>query len=160
MKHLPTAILIATLALASSGCSSIATIDIRNPDRLSANETRYPGNATIYVFRGSNAAAALWSFPVEIDGVKVGSVRRETYLAIPAKPGAHWLTTKCPALCGIPGFKANLEVSAGKSYYFTFEPEYSSTMTYTVTSAELRQIDKRFADRLIESYEMSELKTD
>lgn len=158
MKYLASAVLSATLAL--SGCSTIATVDIRNADRLSASGTRYPGNATIYVFRGTSAVSALWSFPVKLDGAKVGSVRRETYLAIPAKPGAHWLMTGGTGLSGIPGFKANLEVSADKSYYFIIEPDISQTMAYTVRSAELRQIDKRFADRLIESYEMSDLITD
>lgn len=158
MRYLASAALLAILV--SSGCSTVATVDIRNADRLSAEETRYPDNATIYVFRGTSLASAAWSFPITLDGKKVGSVRRETYLAIPAKPGAHWLTATCPGLCGLPGFKANLEVGADRSYYFIIEPDISFTAQKTVLSAELRQIDKRFADRLIESYEMSELKVD
>jgi hypothetical protein len=152
MKLLPTSAALA-LALLASGCASIATMNIRNADRLSAPETRYPGHATLYVFRSTSQASALWSFPVSLDGARAGSVRREQYLAIPAKPGTHWLSVTCPGICGLPGFKVNFQVSAGKSYYFVVDPGSSYDYRYSVITTEIRQIDKQYGDRLMETYE-------
>jgi hypothetical protein len=140
------------LSIFLSSCASTSTINIQEPDKLAATESKYSDQSTIYVFRGSSIAGVMWSFPIGLNDVTVGSVRREQYLAFPANVGAHWLTVTCPSLCMMPGFKINLNVSAGKSYYFMIEPSITMENSTTTLSSRLTQIDKGFADRLMETY--------
>ena len=154
MKHL--LFIAVTLCLALTGCTSISTVNLLEPGRFASNESRFPGQATIYVFRGSGMSGAMWSFPITIDGKAVGSIRREQYLAIPATEGAHWLTVICPALCEIPGFKINMDVRADHSYHLMYEPNVSFGYNTVTTSTNLTQIPKEFADRLMENYKQGQ----
>ena len=137
------AIVAAVLSLSMAGCASIATVNIPEPDRFAASESKFPDRATIYMFRGTSSAGAIWSFPVALDQTKIGSIRREQYLAFPATSGAHWLMVTCPSICEMPGFKINLEVAAGKSYYFMIEPNVTFGYNTTMMSSHITQIDKR-----------------
>lgn len=150
-------VVVAVLCLSLSGCASISTINIANPDRFAASESKFPGLATIYMFRGTSMAGAMWSFPVTLDQIEIGSIRREQYLAFPATTGAHWLTVTCPSICAMPGFKINLEATAGKSYYFMIEPDMAIGGNTMTMSSRITQIDKAFAERLMATYEAVEL---
>ncbi|MES2018039.1 MAG: hypothetical protein V4484_16245 [Pseudomonadota bacterium] len=146
----------AALSLSLAGCASISTINISNPGRLAASGSKFPDRATIYMFRGASGAGAVWSFPVTLDETKIGSIRREQYLAFPAITGAHWLVVACPSLCAIPGFKINLEATAGKSYYFMIEPDVAFRGNTVTMSSLVTQIDQTFAERLMATYKAAE----
>lgn len=151
MKRLVTLSVALTICL--TGCASISTVNIPEPDHLAANESKFNDKSAVYVFRGTGMTGAMWSFPVSLDETKIGSIRREQYLAFPTTSGAHWLTVTCPSLCEVPGYKINLNVSPGKSYYFMIEPDIAFGYNTTTMSSRLTQIDKVFADRLMETYE-------
>lgn len=155
MKSL--AVVVAVLSLVLAGCASISTINIPNPDRFAASDSKFPDRATIYIFRGTSRAGAMWSFPVTLDQTKIGSIRREQYLAFPATAGAHWVTVSCPSICEMPGFKINLEVTSGKSYYFMIEPDTAFGYNTVTMSSSITQIDRAFAERLMATYEAVEL---
>lgn len=150
-------LVLAMLAVSIAGCSRIKTVTVSQPDRLAANESRFHDSATIYVFRGSSRAGVMWSFPVKMDQARIGSIRREEYLVFPASPGSHWLEVTCASLCELPGFKLNLEVAAGKSYYFVVDPEMTLGGSIMTMSSQITQIDKRSADRLLATYDASDV---
>ena len=151
-------VLAAVLAITLVGCAHVTTANIPQPDRLAANITQFKDHATIYVFRGSSRAGVMCSLPVTLDQAKIGSLRREEYLAFPASPGAHDLSVVRPTLCGIPGLKLNFNVAAGKTYYFMVQPD----MTFggggtAMSTTQVTQIDKRVADRLLATYDASDV---
>jgi hypothetical protein len=147
----------ALVCLSLAGCASMGTVDLINPERFSASESKYPGQSTIYIFRGSSGAGAMWSYPITLDGKPVGSIRREQYLAMPAPEGAHWLTVTCPSICEMPGYKINIEAKSDHSYYLMIEPDMVYGYRTVTISSSLTQIPKSFADRLLATYEQGRL---
>lgn len=145
-----------TLCLLLAGCASIATVNVLDPERFAAAESKFPGQATIYVFRGTSGAGAMWSYPITLDGKPAGSIRREQYLAMPAPAGAHWITITCASICEMPGFKINLDAKADHSYYLMIEPNMTWGYRTVTASSSLTQIPKDFADRLLASYEQGQ----
>jgi hypothetical protein len=150
-------VLAAVLAMGLVGCAHVNTVNVPQPDRLAASETKFKDHATIYVFRGSSRAGVMWSFPVTLDQQKIGSLRREEYLAFPAPPGPHGLGVTCASLCELPGFKLNLNVVAGKTYYFLVEPDIAFGGDVTALSSQVMQIDKRAAAHLLATYDPSDV---
>lgn len=152
------AVFATVLAMALVGCSNVTTVNIPHPDRLASSQTEFKDHATIYVFRGSSRAGVMCSQPVTLDQAKIGSLRREEYLAFPASPGAHDLGVTRPVLCSRPALKLNLNVAAGKTYYFIFEPDMVFGGGGSATSSsQITQIDKRAADRLLATYDASDV---
>jgi len=139
-----------------AGCAPIATVRVLEPDRFAANESKFPDRATIFVFRGTGGGGAVFSFPVTLDQTKIGAISRKQYIAFPATAGTHWLSVVCPSICGMPGYKISLDVSAGKTYYFMIEPNVTFGYNNMTSSTNLTQIDKPFADKLMLTYQVAE----
>jgi len=143
----------AMLVMSIAGCSPVKTVSIPQPDRLAANESQFRDSATIYVFRGSSRAGVMWSFPVTMDDSKIGSIRREEYLAFRASPGSHWLEVSCPSICHLPALKLNFAVTAGKSYYFVIDPDTAFGASIVTMTNRVTQIDKKAAAPLLVTYD-------
>jgi hypothetical protein len=117
-----TALVAALLCVALAGCKTHTAI-FTEPDRLAADDSKYPGQATVHVFRDSGRVNAMYAFPVALDTKKVGSIRRERYLVFPAAAGEHVITISCPISCAMPAHTLKFTATAGKSYYFVFESD-------------------------------------
>lgn len=150
-----TALAAVLLCFALAGCRTPTAI-FAEPDRLAADTSVYPGQATVHVLRGSGRLQAMYAFPVAIDKEKVGSIRRERYLVFPASPGAHAITIACPISCAMSTHTVKFNATAGKSYYFLFEGDLSIGQAVgglkVSTQAAISQIGERQAEDLMSQY--------
>lgn len=144
--------LIIIMFLSVTACSTISKVSMEKIDLLAAPESKFNDEAAIYVFRGMNKAAAIWSFPVRLDGNQMGSIRRGQYVAFPASQGLHSISIICPSICEMPSIEAQGEFSAGKSYYFLLDPNIHSGYENITMSFTLTQINKEKATSLMSTY--------
>lgn len=144
------------MTLAITGCARVHTVTLPQADRLAAGETKFHDRATIYVMRGSSRAGVMWPFPVQLDQAKVGSLRREEYVAFPASPGTHSLSITCASLCELPGINLNLEVTAGKTYFFIVDASGVAAAGALRVSSQVTQLSKQAAQRLLATYDPSD----
>ena len=152
-KYMPNRLLIVVLiSFSIVGCSNVSTIKIAEPDKYAAAQSQFPNQATVYIFRGASKAAQIWPFPVSLDGKKIGTVRREQYLIFPASAGKHLIGMTCPSICEVPSILADVDLSEGKSYYFMIEPIINHGYNTITMFSTLKQVDKKFAENLIETY--------
>lgn len=150
MKHLLLSALLLPVLL--SGCRTLShTID--DPERLAGNTTLHPGQATVYVFRGTGGGERMYAFGVDLDKTRMGSVRRERYISFPVSAGAHSVTISCAFGCSLPDHTLNFNATAGKSYYFKMDAAMDVYgMNYRM-STELGQLNQRMAEGLMKRYE-------
>lgn len=154
MKRTVAAVVLLSIALA--GCRTPTAL-FSEPDRLAADVSAYPGQATIHVFRDSGRVQAMYPFSVALDKRKMGSIRRERYLVFPAAPGEHAITIACPISCSMPTHTLKFKAAAGKSYYFVFESDMAMATTIggglnVSMKTGIAQVDKRQAEQLIALY--------
>jgi hypothetical protein len=116
--------------LALTACAT-EPFRVADPDSRAENGSRFPGQATLVVLRGSDRTEAAWAVRVRIDKALVGSVRRERYLVLPVAAGTHTLGFDCNFLCYLPAIAVAGDFAAGKTYYFAVEPSSSYNMLTT-----------------------------
>ena len=113
----------------------------------------HPGQATVYVFRGTGGGERMYAFGVDLDKTRMGSVRRERYISFPVSAGAHSVTVSCALGCSLPDHTLNFIAVAGKSYYFKMDASIAVRGMAHQMSTELGQMNQRMAEVLMQHYE-------
>jgi hypothetical protein len=128
-------------------------------ETLSVDGSKQPGKATIVLFRGSGGSGAARSFTVSIDGNRLGTVRRERYLASDVAPGFHTIKIECGRLCDLPDIQVRARFKAGRTYFFLTQPDFESdSSTWTFISS-VRQISGGEASTLLRTYRLGKAET-
>ena len=109
-RHLVIIICAAALVI---GC---ATVPLASADLDAAAKTFTPpeGKANIYVARGMGYVGGAASFQIVVDGRMLGNIAPGTFYVVTCDPGSRTVA----AMCQWNTAKANVDVEAGKNYFF------------------------------------------
>jgi len=137
------------------GCATTApTVRITDAARYAVAGTKFPGNSTVYLFRGTSRGGAMYSFNVSLDKQEVGSFRREQYVVFPATEGPHQLLVNCSFPCSQPAIHFDADFEPNKTYYFVIEADvrFGGSRGYQLSTG-VQQVDEPYALRLLNTYE-------
>jgi hypothetical protein len=112
--------MIALAAMALGGCTRSVKY---NAQSMAEAGSEKAGMATIVVAqRQKDGFGTAWWQNVEVDGKKVGDIRRGTYVHVNIPPGHHVVDVAYPAMAmATPALGMESEFDAGKTYYFVWE---------------------------------------
>ena len=112
-------VMIVAAAAALGGCTRSVKYDAHGYAEAGSEKS---GMATIVVAqRQTDGFGTAWWQNVEIDGKKVGDIRRGTYVHVNVAPGHHLVDVAYPAMAmATPPLGLESDFDADKTYYFVW----------------------------------------
>lgn len=112
-------VFIAVAAMALGGCARTVKYDAHAYAGSGSEKT---GMATVVVAQSqTDGFGTAWWQNVDIDGKKVGDIRRGTYLHVNVAPGHHIVDVSYPAMMmATPPLGLEGDFEADKTYYFVW----------------------------------------
>jgi hypothetical protein len=148
------ATIIAMLFALTGGCVTAPVHVATDLETRAIQGSQSTGQATIYVYRGSSGAGAMWPFAVLIDDVEIGSIRSERYLPTNVAPGTHVVKVHCKGMCDLPDIAIQGNFFADRSYHFLTNPDIRFGWSQSAFVSTLIQVEPDHVPELQRAYSL------